>query len=159
MTPPTFTTNPIIQAAADRIRLWLVQNHRIPYAGSTIELDEVLVREIDHALRESQEDRKEDTRMDTTGIAADSRTAPTVAPIADECPACGANGIVRMAPSYADEARAAARQLVVVIADDLRAAVDTIPCAAGAQLIGRFARISDRLDVALTVDKPDAESK
>lgn len=51
---PTFTTNPIIQAAADRIRLWLVQNSRLPYAGSTIELDEVLVREIDHALRESQ---------------------------------------------------------------------------------------------------------
>lgn len=51
---PTFTTNPIVQAAADRIRLWLVQNKRLPYAGSTIELEEVLVREIDHALRESQ---------------------------------------------------------------------------------------------------------
>lgn len=52
---------------------------------------------------------------------------------------------------------AASHETLIAIADDLRVAVDTIPCAAGAQLIGRFARISDRLDVALTVDEPRKE--
>lgn len=42
-------TNPI-EAAATRIRMWLVQHDR--YNGSTFELDEVLVHEIQRAVDE-----------------------------------------------------------------------------------------------------------